>query len=259
MISNHPENQKDETSLFLEDQNFRDEIRAHIGTRRHKSNAEIKASFNMLITQYRQLLLYIMAPEEDRGIPLDINLVAKLQTAVDEKILLATSSMSSFLDIIDSAKDWENTDYFCDVKEKNNQIMKKENNAFLKKLRQYLNHYGLIPWRFDWGTNKSFTFRIDADEMLKFNGWNRSDKKIIRELVLREISLSSIIDAYMVEMALLWYPAIEALYYINNDALEETNLMKSKAFSVLTDGNFSSAEEFYRTVEDNIRASRKNE
>lgn len=257
MVNNNTDDAKDKTHLILSQQDFQDELRSHIGTRRHNTTVRIQNSFSMMIKQYDLMVTYLKAPEENRDVPLDRNLLIKLQNIVDEKILIATSSMTSFLDLINNDKNWATTDYFCNLKENNNQVMKKENNAFLRKIRQYLNHYGLIPWRYEWTTDESFTFCIDPDEMLRFDGWKKSDKEILRSLGLRETSLTSIIEDYLTEMIALWTPAMHTLYSMNIRDLEQTNLMKDRAFSVLTNGNFSSAEEFIEKIEADLRVINK--
>lgn len=224
----------------IEQQRWEKEITDHIGFRRHKNTTDIYNSYIRMLEQYFSLRQHLTMPEKNRGITFDSDRIGNLQTAVDEKILVATSSMTSFLDTVDNAKAWENTDYFCEIKEKNNQIIKKENNSFLKKLRQYLNHYGLIPWiLIGADPSKAFTFCINAETMLKFDGWNKSDKKIIKSLSLREVSLTSIIYSYLEEMGELWDPAIKALGSMNNKDLEENNAMKKQVISLLTNKNFA--------------------
>lgn len=236
-----------------EQQKWKNDIDAHIGTRRNNSTRKIVNSCNMMLTQYISLYQHLIAPEKDCGIPLDTTIIGNFHLAVDEKILLATSSMTSFLNMIDNAQDWATEDYFCQLQEKNNQIMKKENNAFLRKIRQYLNHYGLIPWEIIGGnTGNTFIFTIDSETMLNFDGWNRSDKKIIGRLGLRELSLASVIYDYVNEVVALWKPAIETLSNMNDKDLKESNALKRRAFLSLTDGKFASPTELYKKIESDL-------
>lgn len=257
MILNNPDISSDEDFDSEEYDRLKYELHEHIGTRRYNSILKMQTTFNMMMMRYHELYLLLAISQGDENITRqmkeDVNIAGNLIKRLDEKVLLATASMTSFFDLINhNAAEWDDVDFYAHIKHQTELIMEERNNLFLKRLRQYLNHYGLVPWRFNWIDDQTLQMDLDSEILLKYKNWKAPIKELIRELNIN-VTLLSIIAAYSYRMTELWSHAFVRLFELNAADLEITNDIRQQLFVMISGGNYDTPQEWQQKMEENAR------